>query len=440
MHWTLLSYPEVVRKEWGQFSHRTNASELAVLRNHQYLRLWLGQVVSLLGDQFAYMGLSFLILFRLGGTAVDVGLMLLVASLPTLLIAPLAGVCVDRWSRRRVMVVADLVRAGIYIGLLFARSLPAVYLGVFCANTASRFFAPARAAFVPEVVNDDELIPALALGQTSAAVTLMLGPALGGMLAADFGTTFALLANAVSFLISAVLVRSVRIRENHVAEVSRESGSTAETRSIVWTIRDDLRSAWHYARRNRLIRFITVMYGLFVFLAEGMNVLFVPFLKNTVGLDLAAIGRIEMAEAVGGLFGAGLMLALARRHRSQRIYFFGICGMGMLLAVIAITRAPSALTLLFGLVGAMLAVVSVPHDFEMVRLVPTRLRGRIFGTVDALTDTCAIAAAGLLPELAVLGTTALVVGIGGLATIAVGVLGLTLADRITHDRQSALDL
>jgi hypothetical protein len=82
----------------------------------------------------------------------------------------------------------------------------------------------------------------------------------------------------------------------------------------------------------------------------------------------------------------------------------------------------------------------VPHDLEMVRLVPTRLRGRIFGTVDALTDTCAIAAAGLLPELAVLGTTALVVGVGGLATIAIGVLGLALADRIGHDRQSAHDL
>lgn len=411
-----------------------------MLRNHQYLRLWLGQVVSLLGDQFAYMGLSFLILYRLGGTAVDVGLMLLVASLPTLLIAPLAGVCVDRWSRRRVMVVADLVRAGIYIVLLFARSLPAVYLGVFCANTASRFFAPARAAFVPEVVADDELLPALALGQTSTALTLMLGPAVGGILAADFGTTIALLANAASFLISAVLIRSVRIKEDHVGEAPSELGSGVPIRGILGTIRDDLRLAWCFARRNRSIRFITVMYGLFVFLTEGMNVLFVPFLKNTVGLGLVAIGRVEMAEAVGGLIGAGLMLALARRHKSQRIYFLGISGMGVLLAVIAITRSPSVLTVLFGLGGATLALVSVPHDFEMVRLVPTRLRGRVFGTVDALTDTCAVAAAGLLPELAAFGTTALVVGVGGLATIAVGVLGLTLADRISHERQSVPEL
>lgn len=429
-----------------------------MLRNRQYLRLWLGQVVSLLGDQFAYMGLSFLILYRLGGTAVDVGKMLIAASLPALLFGPVAGVFVDRWSRRKLMILADLVRAAIYFAMPLAHTLPAVYLGIFCANTMSRFFAPARSALVPQVVSDDELVPALAFGQTSASLVLMIGPALGGVLAARLGITLALHANAVSFLFSALLILGVRVHEDHAGEhhgvaVARADHATpaelAATASIggaasgrtrtITALWRDLRLAWRFIGRNRAVRFISIMYGLFVFLAEGLNVLFISFLKDGVGLGVGAIGTLEIAQAVGGAAGAVVMLFLAARHSPRLLYFVGIVGMGVVLAVTAHARSLALLVPLFAAIGVMLAVVSVPHDIEMVRLVPARLRGRVFGSVNSITDACAMLSAGLLPGLAAAGgVTPVMVGIG-LAVIAIGAVGLVISERMMHQHPTVAD-
>lgn len=107
---------------------------IEVLRIRNFFYLWCGQVVSNLGDRFSYLALVFLIMWEWGGSALDVGFLMIFVSVPALLFGPIAGVFVDRWDRRRVMIVADILRGSLIFSLIFATKLFQACLVVFSCS------------------------------------------------------------------------------------------------------------------------------------------------------------------------------------------------------------------------------------------------------------------------------------------------------------------
>ncbi len=194
------------------------ASYLRLLReNRNFRRLSVAQIVSEIGDWFYTLAIYSLLL-QLTGHASSVALALILQVLPQTFIGPTAGVVNDRISRKRVMIAADLVRAVIVISMLLVRSRELVWLVyplLLLETLMAAFFEPARSAVIPNITNRKDVIVANTLGSATWSLNLVLGATLGGIVAALLGRDAVFVINALSFLLSALLITGMRFAEPH---------------------------------------------------------------------------------------------------------------------------------------------------------------------------------------------------------------------------------
>src|SRR5215210_5343951 len=179
----------------------------SLLRNARFLRLWIGQGISFVGDAVSMVALVILVV-HLTGSASAVGGALVARLLPTIA-SPLAGVLADRVDRRVVLVASDLARAVLVLGLVFARDLATIYVLVFLMGLARTVFNPAVRAAFPSVVGGGDLTRANALISGTFSVSETVGPALGGLLVATVDVNAAFLLDCATYLISAALLSRI---------------------------------------------------------------------------------------------------------------------------------------------------------------------------------------------------------------------------------------
>src|SRR5215216_3867018 len=175
-----------------------------LMRNVRFLRLWIGQGTSFVGDAVSMVALVVLVV-QITGSASAVGGALVARLLPTIA-SPLAGVLADRIDRRAVLVASDLARAVLVLGLVFARDLATIYVLVFLMGLARTVFNPTVRAAFPSVVGGGDLTRANALISGTFSTSIMVGPALGGLLVATVSVDAAFVLDAVTYLISAVML------------------------------------------------------------------------------------------------------------------------------------------------------------------------------------------------------------------------------------------
>ena len=185
--------------------------------NRNFRRLWLAQIVSEIGDWFYTLSI-YTLLLQLTGHAgfgcAGVG----PSGLPQTFAGPTAGVVNDRLKRKHVMIAADLVRFFVVLSMLFVRSRSMVWLVyplLLAETTMVAFFEPARSAVIPNIADEDEVLVANTLSSATWSVNLMIGAAIGGVVAAFFGRDAAFILNALSFLVSAILIGGMRFAEPH---------------------------------------------------------------------------------------------------------------------------------------------------------------------------------------------------------------------------------
>jgi MFS family permease len=182
-------------------------------QNRSFRQLWLGQVVSQLGDWFNTIAL-YTIIQNLTGSGRDIGLLLVARFVPSFFLGPLSGVVADRFSRQKIMIVTDILRAIVVLGFLFVRTadqLWLVYVLTVLQLGLSTFFEPARTAAVPSIVSDRELVPANAISSVTWSVMLTLGAAIGGLITGWFGPDVAFVLDGATYLLSAALIASIRV-------------------------------------------------------------------------------------------------------------------------------------------------------------------------------------------------------------------------------------
>jgi MFS family permease len=190
-----------------------------VRRNANFRRLWLAQIVSEIGDWFYTLAI-YTLLLQLTGRASSVAWALMLQVLPQTLVGPMAGVVNDRLRRKHVMIAADLIRCVVVLAMLLVRSPSMVWLVyplLVTETTMTAFFEPARSAVIPNVTTEDEVLVANTLSSATWSVNLLIGASIGGVVAAFFGRDAVFILNALSFLVSAWLIRSMRFEEPHAA-------------------------------------------------------------------------------------------------------------------------------------------------------------------------------------------------------------------------------
>ena len=196
--------------------------------NRDFAKLWAALLVSLLGDWFSTIVISALIVTYTQGTGyqgIAVSGFLIARMLPPLLMRPLAGVLADRFDRKRLLIVSDLLRALAVLGLLFTtRSpdyLPLVYVFVIIQFLVSSVFEPARNAIMPSILYRHQLVIGNTLSSVTWSAMLAVGAITGGLVAELFGIDIALLIDSATFLLSALLVAMIRIPDQPRSELGQ---------------------------------------------------------------------------------------------------------------------------------------------------------------------------------------------------------------------------
>ena len=213
-------------------------------RNRSFRQLWLGQVVSQMGDWFDTIAL-YTIMLRLTGSGRDVGLLLVARFVPSFLFGPISGVVADRFSRQRIMIVSDILRAWVVLGFLFVRrpdQLWIIYVLTVFQLGLSTFFEPAKTAAIPSIVEDRELVAANAISSVTWSAMLTIGAAVGGFITGWFGTDVAFILDAATYLLSAALIARIRVpkrkkRERQKVTLGRLLG-TKETIEGIKYVKD----------------------------------------------------------------------------------------------------------------------------------------------------------------------------------------------------------
>jgi MFS family permease len=300
--------------------------------NPNFRRLWLAQIVSELGDWFYALSVYSLIL-DLTGSAKLVGLAVVVQVLPQTLASPTAGVVNDRLSRKRVMIVADVARAAIVLGMLLVRTREMVWLIyplLFIETLGWAFFEPAHSAVIPTITGMDDAILANTLSATTWSFCLAAGSALGGVMAAALGRDAVFILNAASFIGSAALLRGMRFEEPHVDANPMRVRDLVDFSPILAGLR-------YVGRDTKLLATLFVKFGL-GFL--GANLVILPLLGDRVfpvhlhGLNASREAMIGMsvlmgARGMGALVGPVLTVPWAgQRESTMRLgILFGFLAM-----------------------------------------------------------------------------------------------------------------
>jgi len=403
---------------------------LATLRQRNFALLWLGGLTSLTGDWILRVALPFHV-YQLTGSALSTGLMFIANTLPGVLLGSLAGVLVDRWDRKRTMVVASLLQGLLLLLLLTARSVEwlwIVYLVAFIESVIAQFFGPAENALLPRLVTQEHLTEANSLNALNNNLALLIGPALGGALFGGLGLAGVVLLDSASFLMASVMILLIRESFDPVENKAKTTEAASATKVIVaaWrTLWREWLEGLQFVTTDRSISALFIAGGIAV-LGEGIfTVLLIPFVGLLHGGALV-LGWLLTIRGLGGLIG-GLAVGVSSRFMPPWRMFPLSLGLIGLLALIMYNALALmwALVILF-LIGvpAMGAQVSSQTLFQSN--VADQLRGRVFGAFGTTVALLMLSGQGLASALGDHVGIVAMLNIGGGLYILAGVIALVM--------------
>ncbi len=402
-----------------------------VIASPTYLPLWLGQLLSSFGDTLHYIALVVLV-FQLTGQGLAVAGLVAAEVIPVLLLAPVAGVVIDRISRKAVLIGADLFRASLVLTLLWPQGAWHAYVVAACLAAGNTFFNPTVQAVIPVLTTEEQRLAANSVAWSTGRLVQIVASAVAGGLIVAMGTGPAFAVNALSFLASAVLIGRLRI-----APHAGQLGATAKRGlGSYWA---DARDGLVFARKDRFISRLLLVQGLASFAVGATSAMLVVLSERHLQLPPAGFAWLIGAIGIGSLIGPLIPNALARDYRTARWLFvpFIIRGVGdVLLGVF--TAVPIALLLLF-IYGLNASTGVVVFNSTVQGAVPDAVRGRVFTTLDVTWSAMrllSLALGGVLVDA--LGVEPLF-WVGGTLLALAGALGLGLlggydfrAHRVAH--------
>ncbi|MEW5992760.1 MAG: MFS transporter [Chloroflexota bacterium] len=411
------------------------------VRRHPYVRLaldgsfsalWTGQLISLLGDRIHQVALAFVVL-NATGSPIAVGAVFLVATLPNLLFGPIAGTLVDRWDHREVMIVSDLLRAGIVllIPMAVVTNVVLAYPLVFLVTTISVFFRPAKGAILPRLISRDDLVAgnsAMWVAETFADIG---GYVLAGLFVALLGSQLPLAfwADAVTYVASALLIATISVAPITRAARNAVEGATGgdETGGGASFVAE-LREGWRFLRGESVLLANTLQATVGQFMLGIFLALTPVYAQDSIDLGTltasTAYSFIEGAIGAGNLLGGFAIGLVGSRMALGRMIILGYAWTGACVAALALTgNLGLAIGLSFGAGVGNLAFV-IPSQTLVQRRTPVELMGRLLGLRFSLvygSMTVAMGVGGILGEAF---GAAPVLGAFGLVTVVAGLAGL----------------
>src|SRR5579872_1397995 len=385
----------------------THLSFSDVLRLRPVRRLWIAQIVSVFGDFLAVFAIIAVVTFQLHGTATQVAIVLVSFMAPLAIVSPLAGVFVDRWHLKRLLIASDLIRGVLVLALVFVHDLYAIYAILFTMSVVSAFFVPAQTVAVRTLVPMAGLMAVNGLMSQAQQGSLIIAPSVAGELVQLVGANSCFLFDSFSFFFSAALVMTLTI--------DRQSAA-AEAGAVL----DSMRQGFRFIFTHATISFVILSMTAGMFALRCFGALLSVYVRDVLHSTSAEFGFLNTLIGVGMILGTQSLTRFARRIPKQNLVVYGLGGMGVAVWITAAfgTMASTAAGML-GL-GFCAAAIFITATTLIQHETPHELLGRVMSCLMSLmaaSQVIAMFVAGPVAEKSGIrglyyGSAAMLVGIG----------------------------
>ncbi len=387
-------------------------TQKTILQHKPFRTLWLAQFVSIFGDFLALFGVISLITFKLHGTAVQVTAVTIAYVLPLAIISPIAGVFVDHWNVKRVMITSDIIRAVLITLLVFVTDVGQICVIFAILSTVSSFFAPAQSVTTRTVVPMDSLLAANTMMMQAFYVVRLFSPFAAGSLISALGEKACFYIDTGSFLFSAFMISSLVIlrpqRQASEKTLSSLSQDFLEGNKFIFT--------------HTGLTFVFVAMGVAMFVLSSFSPLISIYIRDFLHAGPFTFGLISAMVGIGLMIGAQLVPRLARLSRVQ-VVLGGLFGLGLSAAMLGAIRLTVFAALSTFLMGFAISFVLIPAQTMSQQETPPPLMGRVsstFMSLISLSQVLGLLLSGYLANIMGVRSLFLTSG-GGLILIAAAV-------------------
>jgi len=390
-------------------------SPFAVLRRRAFVYIWSAQLVSTIGDALTSLAAG-IIVYRLTGSALSVGLMLMATAVPALVFGLIAGVVVDRYDRKRIMVTADLLRAAVVFTIPFLVNVHVVwlYVAVMVSASITQFFSPANDSVLPEIAPEEELGAANSIMAIAQFGSTAVGFALAGLLASSQSIDVVFWIDSGTFIFSAFMISLVRIAPLVVEELT--------------TVREMIRNLTFGARfiaRTPILRSLNLVKAPILVCFGLQNVLLLPFAISALHATEFEYGLQEGLTSVGFVVGSLFMARFSDRLREGQWLVLSWAGMGLFGLAYSLSSSVWLAIALISLSGMLNAPSFVAGRLINQRHTPREMRGRVFSTSGVISTVLFLVGMGLAGLADLINVRVLFFG-GSVVVVAAGLITAVL--------------
>ncbi len=352
---------------------------IALLRQRNFALLWTGGLISMIGNWMLFIAMPIYV-YQLTGSALATSLTFIAATVPGLAFSSLAGVFVDRWDRKRVMVISSGLYAATLLPLILVNTAERVWLVygvVFVQNSISQFFHPAENALLPRIVAADQLVAANALNALNNNVARLIGPPLGGLVAAAFNLPGVVLIDALTFVLAGAMIALVSATGKAEPAASEAAFDSA---SGFWA---ELRAGLAIIGHSRPLLVVFLVAAICSFGEGIMSVMFILWVSKVLGGGAQEIGLFMGAQAIGGILGGLIITQVGKTLGTTRLLWMSGILFGLIdLLLFNYPRFFAGIwpgLFLIALVGVPAVGFFTGQTTIMQEHVADRFRGRVFG-------------------------------------------------------------
>lgn len=352
-------------------------SAFSIFRNRSFTLMWIGQLVTEMGTSLTALASSIYV-YKITGSALNVGLMMMASAAPSLVVGLIAGVFVDRYDRKRIMMGSDLIRAVLIaaIPFLLPVNVAWLYILVMLSAAVGQFFNPAHASVLPEIATEEELNAANSLMAISSFGALVIGYAAAGLIAGQYPIEWVFYIDAFTFLISATLIALTQIPKINVDEETN-----------VASVFQNLRAGFRVITSSKLLRSMFIVF-FFIFITFGFgNAIRLPFSIKALGATEFEFGLIESVTLIGFVIASLWMAQLGDRLREGQWLAISFIGMGLTGIAFSVSSVVWMALIIIVIEGFLNAPSVIARSLIMQRNTPREARGRVFSAFFVMRDT-----------------------------------------------------
>ncbi|HEX3028334.1 MAG TPA: MFS transporter [Clostridia bacterium] len=370
-----------------------------ILNNRNFMFLFSGKLISLLGDQIYIFALSWYIL-SITHSSLKMSALIIAGILPYVIVGPFAGIIADKAERKGIIVALDLVRGVLVVlmAILLIKNMltmPLLYLGTVILGLCGSVFSPAASAIIPNIVEKEKLTQATSIDSLISGVCNIAGMLTGGILFNLIGITSIFIINAASYILSAILECNIRIPKSLAAAEGSINKQENQMRSVL----SELGAGYSYLKRNKGLFILFIFFGAINFIIYPIGMIFIPYIFNVI-LKSTAI-QLSIAQGtiwIGFIAGSFIVPNLSFKGKLRNILIRSISTAGIVILLLSIPLFPILIghipvwavvvfySILSVVLGLSITFINIPVNVTFQKAIPDDIRGRVMALLSSVTS------------------------------------------------------